>query len=58
MNRVEVKAKLEELEKADFYLQMKDHWSNADFTLHDQNLNQIKFYKNILNGMKDGVEEC
>lgn len=31
MTKEEIKKKIEELEKQAFYLDMKDHWNQADF---------------------------
>ena len=41
MTKAEMEALLEKKQKEEFYLQMKDHWSDYDFTLDRSLRNEI-----------------
>jgi rRNA maturation endonuclease Nob1 len=45
-----IKREIDEIESSDFYLQMKDHWSNDDFRIHDT-------YQKRINELREKLKE-
>ena len=52
MTKEEINKKIEALETADFYLQMKDHWSLLDYDRHEGYLDKINELKKMLEVQK------
>jgi rRNA maturation endonuclease Nob1 len=48
-----IKREIDEIESSDFYLQMKDHWSNDDFRIHDTYQKRIKELREKLKEMEE-----
>ena len=54
----QIKSEIEALEQSDFYLQMKDHWSQEDFHTHDVYNMKIYNLKCELRGIEDLEKEA
>ena len=52
MTKEEINKKIEALETADFYLQMKDHWSLSDYNQHGEYRDKIDELKKMLEVQK------
>ena len=52
----EIRKRIDELETADFYLQMKDMWSQEDFDTHDAYYREVKALKEKLNELEEKIE--
>ncbi len=50
MTKEEIRNKLEKIEKAHFYLLMKDHWNNYDFEEDRRMTNEIRELEEMLEG--------
>lgn len=48
-----IKREIDEIESSDFYLQMKDHWSNDDFRIHDTYQKRIRELREKLKEMEE-----
>jgi rRNA maturation endonuclease Nob1 len=48
-----IEREIDEIESSDFYLQMKDHWSNDDFRIHDTYQKRIKELREKLKEMEE-----
>ena len=44
----ELKARIEDLEKTLFYIDMIDHWTQEDYQIHDELSKEIKELKTLL----------
>lgn len=49
----QLKEELDSIETSDFYLQMKDHWSQEDFHTHDVYQRKITELKAQINEMEE-----
>ena len=49
----EIKREIDEIESSDFYLQMKDHWSNDDFRIHETYQKRIRELREKLKEMEE-----
>ena len=48
-----IKREIDEIESSDFYLQMKDHWSDDDFHIHDTYQKRIRELREKLKEMEE-----
>lgn len=48
-----IKREIDEIESSDFYLQMKDHWSNDDFRIHETYQKRIRELREKLKEMEE-----
>ncbi len=48
MTRQEIEKRIDEIKTAEFFLQMKDRWSRADFDLSDKHHREIMELKKML----------
>ena len=48
-----IEREIDEIESSDFYLQMKDHWSNDDFRIHETYQKRIKELREKLKEMEE-----
>ena len=53
----EIKREIDEIESSDFYLQMKDHWSNDDFRIHETYQKRIRELREKLKEMEEKKDE-
>lgn len=51
-----IKREIDEIESSDFYLQMKDHWSNDDFRIHETYQKRIRELREKLKEMEEKDE--
>ena len=55
MTIAEIKEKIDKLESANFYLQMKDMWSASDYATDREQKIAIRKYKKMLEEMESEV---
>lgn len=48
-----IEREIDEIESSDFYLQMKDHWSNDDFRIHETYQKRIRELREKLKEMEE-----
>ena len=54
----DIQREIDEIETSDFYLQMKDRWSQDDYRIHDTYRNRISELKAKLKEMEDKENGC